>query len=315
MSRFPIAATLVIALAVTAAGGCRRTPTPPAPDTVRMLAGGPISDVFMQEYQKALPGVRITMEPTKGSDFVVTTLEHGIADVGFAQADVVYMTYRAGIADNARQLTELRGMAVGETANVYVAVRRDSPYRTVSDLKNRRIGVFPSATHAQVYARMILAAYGLTSATARLAEFDPGEMSAHLTDGTIDAATFGGPGTRQLAQVNRAVGIRLLELSGEPVTRLRGQYPFFTPVIVTASKLPGQTGDVQTLGVDSLVVCRKDLSDDRVYELTRALFEAAAKAAKTTDAVPIVDPDLGAATPIPLHPGAARYYREREVLQ
>jgi len=96
---------------------------------------------------------------------------------------------------------------------------------------------------------------------------------------------------------------------------LRGKYPFFTPVVVTADKIPGQEGEVPTLGVDSLVVCRKDLPDERVYELTRALFEAAGRVSRNTANVPAVDANLSAATPIPLHPGAARFYREREVFQ
>src|SRR4029453_15395101 len=49
--------------------------------------------------------------------------------------------------------------------------------------------------------------------------------------------------------------------------------------------------------------CRKDLPDERVYELTRALFEAASRASRNAANVPGVGPDLLAATPLPLHPG------------
>ena len=300
-------------LAVSAAS-CSRPAPEAAPETIRMLAGGPIAEPFLFEYRKALPSLRLTMEPSRGSEFVVSALQHGIADVGFAQADVVYMAYRAPVNDQ-QPLTELRGVAIGGTANVYIVVRAGSPYRTVADLKKRRIGIFPPTTHALVYARMILDAYGLGPANVEFVEYLPDEMAAHLQDGTIDAGTFGGPGILGLSQVNWTAGMRLLPLTGEPVTTLRGKYPFFTPVVVTADKIPRQEGDVPTLGVDSLVVCRKDLPDERVYELTRALFEAAGRVARSTANVPAVDANLSAATPIPLHPGAARFYREREVFQ
>src|SRR5947199_10376239 len=95
------AIALVAAFAAATAPACRRLPAEPEHETVRMLAGGPISEVFLHEYQRALPAFRITMEATRGSDFVVSALQHGVADVGFAQADVVYLTYRAGLAERA----------------------------------------------------------------------------------------------------------------------------------------------------------------------------------------------------------------------
>jgi TRAP transporter TAXI family solute receptor len=139
-------------------------------------------------------------------------------------------------------------------------------------------------------------------------------MTARLKDGTVDAATFGGAGISEPMMIaNQTVGIRLIDLRGDAVTRLRGRYPFFNTVLVTSEQLPGQAGDAQTLGVDNLLVCRQELTDERVYQLTGSFLEASRYRTGTTPFR--VDPDRAAATPIPLHPGAARYYREREVFQ
>ena len=73
--------------------------------------------------------------------------------------------------------------------------------------------------------------------------------------------------------------------------------------------------DVLTVGMDVLLVCRQELTDDLVYRLSKTLFEAvpALRAAHASAAG--IDPDRGPTTAIPLHPGAARYYREREILR
>jgi len=52
-----------------------------------------------------------------------------------------------------------------------------------------------------------------------------------------------------------------------------------------------------------------------VYQLTRNLFEGVPELAARHAAASLIDPAQGPTTPIPLHPGAARYYRERELLQ
>ena len=71
---------------------------------------------------------------------------------------------------------------------------------------------------------------------------------------------------------------------------------------------PGQNAPVHTIGVDLLMVCRADLDNDLVYELTRAYFEQDLENVRND-----TDPQRAPAVVIPLHPGAARYYREREM--
>lgn len=68
-----------------------------------------------------------------------------------------------------------------------------------------------------------------------------------------------------------------------------------------------------TLGVDNLLVCRADLDERLVHELTRVLIESLPELAKIHAAARGIDPDQAPAAPIPLHAGAARFYRERKL--
>jgi TRAP-type uncharacterized transport system substrate-binding protein len=72
---------------------------------------------------------------------------------------------------------------------------------------------------------------------------------------------------------------------------------------------------VPAVGVDDVLICRRDLDADYVYLLTKWLFEALPRLAKDNPAAGEIEIDRAPATPIPLHPGAARYYREREIGQ
>jgi hypothetical protein len=99
------------------------------------------------------------------------------------------------------------------------------------------------------------------------------------------------------------------------INRLRGSYPFLRPVTVAANQLQGQDQPTETLGSEWLLVCRSDLSEDLVYQLTREFFAQLPALARDHGEAALIDPEQAPATPIPLHAGAARYYREREILR
>ncbi len=67
--------------------------------------------------------------------------------------------------------------------------------------------------------------------------------------------------------------------------------------------------------MDVLLVCREDLPEPLVYDLARTLFDAVPVLAQAHASAEAIDPDRGPTAAIPLHPGAARYYREREILK
>ena len=100
----------------------------------------------------------------------------------------------------------------------------------------------------------------------------------------------------------------MLDIDGPEIDRLRLYYPLLGRTLIPQGTYPGQHGSVHTIGVDLLLVCRSDLDSKLVYELTRAYFEQSPENVRYE-----TDPQRAPAVVIPLHPGAARYYREREV--
>jgi hypothetical protein len=137
-----------------------------------------------------------------------------------------------------------------------------------------------------------------------------------LGRGEIDAVISANPIMLAAARtVNQTVPLRLLPIGRTVINQLRGSYPFLKPVTVAADELPGQARPVETLGAEWLLVCRSDLSEELVYQLTKAFFAQLPALARDHGEAALIDPEQAPATPIPLHAGAARYYREREVLK
>ncbi|MDR1988668.1 MAG: hypothetical protein LBQ09_00385, partial [Acidobacteriaceae bacterium] len=77
----------------------------------------------------------------------------------------------------------------------------------------------------------------------------------------------------------------------------------------------GMDDDLLTVGMDVLLLSRADLPEPLVYDLAKTLFASVPQLAAAHAAAGNIDPERGPTATIPLHPGAARYYREREILK
>ena len=77
----------------------------------------------------------------------------------------------------------------------------------------------------------------------------------------------------------------------------------------------GHPHSTPTIGVDSLLLCRAELDEDLVYNLTKAFFEVLPDLSSEVESLRLMNISRASATPIPLHRGAARYYRERELMR
>jgi len=163
---------------------------------------------------------------------------------------------------------------------------------------------------------IVLGAYDMSYADVEPTFQPTSQLVPRLGRGEIDAVFSANPLMLAAARApSETVPLRLLPISRTVINRLRGSYPFLEPVTVAANQLHGQNQPVETLGSEWLLVCRSDLSEDLVYQLTREFFAQLPALARDHGEAALIDPEQAPATPIPLHAGAARYYREREVLR
>src|SRR5229473_1851031 len=184
---------MLCALAAAVAGaGCRPTSERRTPERLKVLARGETPRGLVAYYNETIPGIHSTLEIIPGSGFVVNALKHGAAELGYAQADVVYTAYRSGLGDDPTPYTNLRAIAVIQRANVVAVVRRDSRYQRIADLGGARIGIDPEGSYGAVYAQTLLKANGLDEGSVVLTHLFPDQMAAGIREQTLDVAIFVG---------------------------------------------------------------------------------------------------------------------------
>lgn len=297
------AAGLVLCLAAASCSGAADTTTH-QPTTLR-LARTTASD--LQNALARLPDVGAEIVSEGGSSITsLLDLQNRKVDVSVPLADVAYLAYAGQLAEIAGAFDHLRGMAVTDLSTMHLLVRRGVAVRTVRELKGLRISLGPPNSSTSLMTPQLLQAHGIAPSDVRTDRLPNAEMLTRLGSGEIDAsfASYAVPSQPVTAAMRD--GARLIDIVGPVVEEMRTHYPYLKRTLIVPGTYPNQAEAVHTIGVDVVLVCRADLDEDVVYRLLDAYFA-------THPAMTPPNLDRAPATPIPLHPGAARYYRQREL--
>jgi uncharacterized protein len=297
--------------AVGTAAGCGRDPGYPA-GPVRIASGG-TGGVYYAYAQgiatvvrSALPRLRPTVLATAASVENLQLLATGRAEIGFTTADAA--------ADAFRGKTQPPPVAaLGRIYENYfhLVVRLDSAITKVADLKGRRVSVGAPASGTELFATRLLPFLGLTVADLRAERLDPDVAADRVAAGQLDAMFFsGGIPTAAIAGLARKTPVGLLEL-GSFVPQLRSRYgEVYVERTIPASAYGLATPTV-TVGVANYLAVAAAMDERVGYQVTRALFEHRDLLAAAHPEGSRLDRGAAISTlPLPLHPGAARYYRE-----
>jgi hypothetical protein len=310
----------VLVLALLACAACS-APPPVATQRLTVVTGDDTGVYYLLGhalagiYGRRLPATTSSAVETSGSGFNVRAIEEGRAELAFSQADVAYLASQQGTPDHPEPYRHVRAIAVLYVQAAHIVTRRDSNIHQLADLDGRRVGIGPADSGTELTARIILREAALQHRIT--GEAFPFEQFATLMrDEAIDAGfLLSSYPIPAVSNLNASVSIRLLPVTVELAKRIRADYPFYRPIVIPDGTYEGQGGDVPTIGVDNLLVCRSDLPDELVYQLTRIFFESLPALARAHSAAAAIDPEQASASPIPLHPGAARFYRERELFR
>ena len=278
------------------------------------VAGGDTGDVYFalgQALAGAAPGGRVL--ETGGSLDNIRLVAEGRADVGFAAVDAVMLA-----AHGDAPFTSAHPLAA--LARLYddylqIVVRADSDITQVGDLAGRTVSTGAPGSGTDVVVARVLQTAGRTLRDVKARRLPPAESAEALRSGRLDAfAVTGGLPMPAVQRLSEQRPIRLITLRGQ-ITDLQAQYgELYQPRTVPA-RTYGVRPEVETLGIATILVVRPDLPERTAYLITKLLFDAKADLVRAHQEARRLDRRSALATfPIPLHPGAASYYRDRKVL-
>ncbi len=279
-----------------------------------------VGSAIAQTINERQGTVKVSAQTSGGYNENLMLVTQGQVNSGLTLLADLNEAYRAlgkfSSIPNAKQMfSNLRRMFPVTTATFHCAVRADSGIKSFADLKGKKLNINVPATSTQQINRSMIAALGMKASDFTLFEIATSKSFDALGDHVVDATCNGLPMPGSpLMQLAATTPINLISLPDDAFARLNEAYGgTMIRVVIPANTYPGQTAEVRTFAYPEVLFVRADAREDLVYALTKAYWEGpqpnnpAFKQITLQNAAVDVEP--------PIHPGVARYLRERGLLK
>lgn len=290
---------------------------------INVLTGGqsgiyyPLGVALSQAYGKVLPAAKISVQATKASAENLNLLQQGRGEVAFALGDSVSDAWKgdeeAGFKAPLKKLRAISGLYPNY---IQIIANAESGIKSIADLKGKRISVGAPKSGTELNARAILKAAGLSYKDFSKVEYlGFGEsvelMKNRQLDVTLQSVGLGAASIRDLAV---SINIVVVAVPADVVAKVGD--PAYQAASIPADTYNGQKAAVPTVAIKNILVTHEGVPADIVYAMTKSMFDNIdGLVAAHTAAKGIVKKDAASGLPIPLHPGAEKYYREAGLLK
>lgn len=266
--------------------------------------GGTFADLITTDT-----GVKATAEVSQASAANMTALDAGDGEVAFVQTDIAYYATQGTLMFEGQKLDSIVALGALYPETIQLVVLKDSGIKTYEDLKGKKVSVGAPGSGTFANAEQLLEIHGLTMDDIKAQNLDFGESTDGLQTGQIDAAfiTAGYP-TGAVEALNATNGVYIIPVEAAKADELIAKYPYYA-----VDKIPSGTygleSDIPAVSVGAMLAVKKDLSEDLVYEMTKAIYDNTDKISHAKGAFIKAETGLDGIG-IDVHPGAQKYFDE-----
>jgi TRAP transporter TAXI family solute receptor len=311
---------LIVAAALSAMA--LSAPAAHAQQFINVLTGGtsgvyyPLGVAIGKIYSDKIPNVKTQVQATKASVENLNLLEQGRGEIAFTLGDSLKAAWEGDEdAGFKKKLTKLRTIGAIYPNYIQIVATADSGIKTLSDLKGKTLSVGAPKSGTELNSRAILKAAGMDYKDLGKVEYLPFAESVDLMKNRQLMATLqsAGLGVASLKDLSNSSDINVVSVPKEVVDKIG---PPFISAIIPANTYKGQDKDVPTAAVVNYLVTSSAVSDDLAYQMTKLVYDslpdlvAAHSAAK---GIKLEDAAMG--SPVPMHPGAIRYFKEKGLIK
>ncbi len=270
--------------------------------------GGGLAEVINQHVD----GYSAVAEATGASEENVALIFQGDSDIALALADTVFQAYSGTGAFEGREIASLRALGSIYPNAVHIVTLAKTGIMSLADLSGKRVSLGAPGSGTTISAEALLGANGVSLDDMQVQRLDFNETTAALRDGQIDAGFLSvGPPTSSILDLAATRDVVLVPLTEAEVAAAQEVDPSYAPYTMSAETYPGQTEDVLALSTPNVLIVSEEMDEELAYNVVKALYENVDELIAIHPAANDTTVEFSmASTPIPLHPGALRYYQE-----
>ena len=310
-ARLAFLAALLACLAGTALAQKRLSIATGGTGGVYYPMGGGLANVL----SKSIPGLEATAEVTSASVDNIKLVGSGKADVAFVLADAAAEGFNG--TGKFKEKVPIRALAVIYANKSQWVTVEGTGINQMQDLKGKRLSTGAPGSGTEIIAMRILEAYGINpDKDVKREKLSVAESVNALKDRKIDAFFWsGGVPTSAVTDLAATPGVKIKLLDhADAIPKLVEKYgPLYVKGVIPAKSYPGQDKDVAEADVWNLLIVSEKMDEKLAYDLVKTVFEKKQDLVAVHSEANNIKPEnqLNGASPIPFHPGAERYFREK----
>lgn len=289
------------------------------PEFLSMLTGGTSGTYYplggeMAKIITDETGIQTDALSSNASADNVVALQEGEAELAFVQTDVVAFAVEGVQAFEGNPVDNVLALGSLYPETVQIVTTADSGITSVEDLAGKNVSVGAPGSGTYINAEQILEVHGMTMDDINPQNLDFGESVGGIKDGNIDAAfvTAGTP-TGAVEELGATEEVVIVPIAQDKVDELVEKYPYYAADTVPAGTY-GLVEDVETVAVLAMLAVVDSLSEDVVYDITKAIYENVDAITHAKGEYITLESALDGIG-IPLHPGAEKFFKEAGVLE
>ncbi|KUK13587.1 MAG: TAXI family TRAP transporter solute-binding subunit [Synergistetes bacterium] len=258
---------------------------------------------------KYVKDVEVTAEVTGGSVANPRLVSRGEVEFGLTNANLAYFGIN-GMPPYKEKL-KISAIASLHPSILHIITLANSPINSVYDLKGKRLAVGPAGGGTIPVMKAVLEEYGFTMDDIVPSYLSYSDGFRNLGDGNVDAAlALSGYPASAVVELTTTKKIKFISVDEDKLAGILKKHPYYTRVVVP-KEVYKLDKDAVAVGIRNVLIVRSDMDEELVYKVTKAIFDHLEELQSMNAIAKQIDPEGAFKTPIPLHPGAKRYFEEK----
>ncbi|OIU72473.1 TAXI family TRAP transporter solute-binding subunit [Rossellomorea aquimaris] len=258
-------------------------------------------------------GIKASASTSGASAENMASIKDGKTEIAFTQTDIASYASEGTQMFSDNKVENARGIATLYPETIQIVTTKKSGIKSVEDLKGKVVSVGEAGSGTLLNAEQILEIHGmkLEDLEARNLSFD--DSTTGIQDGTIDAAfiTSGTP-TGAVEGLAATEDISIVPVESAKIAELIEKYPYYAEDEIPAGTYSKVDEAITTVAVSAMLVTNADISEDVIYDVTKAIFENTDQITHAKGKLIKAENGLKGMG-IELHPGAKKYFDEKGI--
>jgi len=274
--------------------------------------GGALAEAVSKEGK-----IKATAETGNASIANANLVNNGEIEIAFVQNDIAAWGAKGELMFEGKPLKNIRAVAALYPEHIQFIVAKNAKIKTLADLKGKRVGTGAPGSGTEGDVNAIFKAAGIKMKDVKANPLDFAQTSSRFKDNQIDAGlVVAGYPTASIMDLTTSKDVDLLNFDKAFLDKLHKTYPFFIASKVPANTYKGIDHDTNTPAVMAILITNAKVADKDIYNFLDAMYKNTAHLA----AVHQKGKEIKLATAlkgisIPLHPGAAKFFKDKGVLK